>query len=69
VQPSRHSAALADVEAFKLRAREKLRNVRCPLHHETPRLKFEGASLRDVTLSISSCCDHLSRLANIAIAS
>ncbi|HZT36253.1 MAG TPA: hypothetical protein VFA28_00030 [Bryobacteraceae bacterium] len=67
--PSRPAAASADVEAFKLRTRDKLRNVRCPLHNETPRLKFEGASLRDVTLSISSCCDQLSRLANIAIAS
>jgi hypothetical protein len=68
VLPSR-PASSEDVEAFKLRTRDKLRNLRCPLHHQAPRLKFEGSSLRDVTLSISSCCDRLSRLANIAIAS
>jgi hypothetical protein len=57
------------VETFKRRTREKLQDVRCPVHHQPPRLKFEGSSLRDVRVSLSACCDHLSRMANQAIAS
>ena len=62
-------AVAEDVEIFKHRTREKLQNVRCPVHNQPPRLKFEGSSLRDVRVSLSACCDRLSRMANQAIAS
>jgi hypothetical protein len=57
------------LDAFKARTLGKLRDVYCPVHRRAPRVTFEGRSLRDVRLSVSSCCDLLSRLANKAIAS
>ncbi|MGD0620232.1 MAG: hypothetical protein ABSB67_21540 [Bryobacteraceae bacterium] len=33
-----------------------------------PRLRFDGSSLRDITINISGCCQKLMSLANIAIA-
>ena len=32
----------ARVERFKQSTREKLRGVRCPEHHQPPRLNFHG---------------------------
>jgi hypothetical protein len=55
------------IEAFKARTFEKLRDVRCPEHRQSPRVRFYGASLREVTISMSACCDRLIRLANQAI--
>ena len=57
------------VERFKQSTREKLHGLRCPEHHQTPRLHFSGSSLRDVTVSMSGCCEQLMRLANGRIAS
>jgi hypothetical protein len=57
------------VEQFKARTIEKLRSVRCPLHKQLPRLRFEGETLKDVRVSMSACCDRLIQLANKAIAS
>jgi hypothetical protein len=62
-------AAPSTVEEFKARTRDKLSGVFCPLHHQTPRLKFEGQTLRDIRVSLSACCDRLAQLANKAIAS
>lgn len=56
------------VEAFKARTREKLRGVVCPLHRQTPKLKFDGLTLRDVRVSMSACCTKLAEIANKAIA-
>lgn len=56
------------VEDFKKRTEHKLRDVRCPDHHQAPRLKFRGSTLRDVTIQMSGCCDKLIALANRAIA-
>ena len=56
-------------ERFKLWTREKLRGVRCPEHHQAPRLQFSGYSLRDTTISMSGCCEKLMELANARIAS
>lgn len=56
------------VEAFKTRTRNKLRGLYCPLHHQPPRISFEGRSLRDIRVSMSACCDQLARIANKAIA-
>jgi hypothetical protein len=57
------------VERFKQSTKEKLRGVRCPHHHQAPRLHFSGDSLRDVTISISGCCEKVMELANARIAS
>lgn len=56
------------VETFKERTRLKLRGVTCPVHRQVPRLRFEGQQLRDIRVSLSACCDELSRIANKAIA-
>ena len=55
------------LQAFKDRTAEKLRDIRCPEHRQTPRLRFSGGSLREVTISLSGCCDKLIGLANQAI--
>ncbi len=57
------------VEQFKQATREKLRGVRCPEHHQPPRLHFHGGSLREITISLSGCCARLMELANARIAS
>lgn len=57
------------VEQFKVRTLDKLRNVRCPVHKQQPRLRFEGETLRDVRVTMTACCDRLMRIANKAIAS
>ena len=56
------------VEEFKERTARKLRDVRCPDHQQTPRLRFHGASLRDITIKMSGCCEKLIALANQRIA-
>jgi hypothetical protein len=58
-----------NVERFKRVTEEKLRGVRCPEHHRPPRLRFHGASLREMSISISGCCSRLMELANARIAS
>jgi len=57
------------VERFKQSTKEKLRGVRCPEHHQPPRLHFSGGSLRDMTISLSGCCEKLMEVANARIAS
>jgi hypothetical protein len=56
------------VDEFKQNTARKLETVRCPDHHQPPRLKFQGATLRDVTIQMSGCCTKLLDLANKAIA-
>ena len=56
-------AGSAGVERFKQATREKLRGVRCPDHNQPPRLHFSGASLGDIRISMSGCCDKLMTLA------
>jgi hypothetical protein len=60
--------AAPGVEEFKARTLEKLRAVRCPVHRQVPRLRFEGSSLRDIRITVSACCECLSAAANKAIA-
>jgi hypothetical protein len=60
--------SLEQVEDFRERTARKLRDLRCPLHGQTPRLRFQGATLRDVTIRMSGCCDTLLGLANQKIA-
>ena len=56
------------VQEFKENTARKLEAVRCPDHRQPPRLKFQGATLRDVTIQMSGCCSKLLDLANRAIA-
>ncbi len=60
--------SLEQVEEFRERTARKLRDLRCPLHGQTPRLRFQGSTLRDVTIQMSGCCDTLLSLANQKIA-
>ncbi len=55
------------VERFKQATEEKLRDVRCPEHRQPPRLRFQGTSLRDITISLSGCCQKVMALANSRI--
>jgi hypothetical protein len=57
------------VERFKQATEDKLRDVRCPEHHQPPRVRFNGTSLRDITVSLSGCCAKVMELANARIAS
>jgi hypothetical protein len=57
------------VERFKRSTQDKLRGLRCPDHHQPPRLHFSGSALRDVSISMSGCCEKLMNLANVRIAS
>ncbi len=56
------------VEEFKQRTTLKLRDVICPDHRQAPRIKFQGATLREVSIQMSGCCAKLIDLANRAIA-
>jgi hypothetical protein len=56
------------VQEFKQRTERKLRDVICPDHRQAPRIKFQGATLREVTIQMSGCCAKLIELANRAIA-
>jgi hypothetical protein len=56
------------VDEFKERTASKLRDLRCPDHHQPPRLKFQGASLRTINIQMSACCAKLIDLANRRIA-
>jgi hypothetical protein len=55
------------VQEFRERTERKIRDLRCPDHRQPPRLKFKGATLRDVTIQMSACCNKLIDLANRAI--
>ena len=57
------------VERFKQATEQKLRGVRCPEHHQTPRIRFHGISLRDICISLSGCCAKIMDLANARIGS
>ena len=57
-----------DIEAFKLRTERKLSGLSCPDHGRSPRLRFHGSSLREVTIQMSGCCQKLIALANQRIA-
>ena len=61
-------ASQAAVEEFKERTARKLHGLRCPDHHQAPRLRFQGATLRDVSIQMSGCCEKLIGLANQRIA-
>lgn len=55
------------LDDFKDSTARKLADVRCPEHRQPPRLRFDGRTLREVTISLSGCCPKLMALANEAI--
>jgi hypothetical protein len=57
------------IEEFKNSTCAKLRDVRCPVHRQPARIRFDGESLREVTVNLSGCCNRLLDLANRAIGS
>jgi hypothetical protein len=57
-------SSLEQVEDFRERTARKVRDLRCPVHGQPPRLRFQGATLRDITIQMSGCCDTLLGLAN-----
>jgi hypothetical protein len=61
-------SSLEQVANFRERTARKVRDLRCPVHGQTPRLRFQGATLREVTIQMSGCCDTLLGLANEKIA-
>ncbi len=68
VIPAIQSSPREAVEDFKDRTVRKIGDLRCPDHHQSPRVRFLGATLRDVTVHMSGCCDKLIQLANRKIA-
>ncbi len=69
-ESGRHGAQfrVEQVEDFRERTAQKVRDLRCPVHGQPPRLRFQGSTLRDVTIQMSGCCDTLLSLANQRIA-
>jgi 5'-3' exonuclease len=57
------------VERFKQSTEDKLRDVRCPEHNQPPRLRFQGNTLRDISISLSGCCAKVMEIANARISS
>ncbi len=56
------------LQDFKKHTEDKLRGIRCPRHQQAPRVKFHGSSLREISITMTGCCDQLIELANRAIA-
>jgi hypothetical protein len=56
------------VDEFKAQTARKVQDLRCPVHRQPPRLRFHGASLKDISVQMSACCDKLIALANQKIA-
>jgi hypothetical protein len=61
-------SAIEAIEEFKERTLNKLRDVRCPDHHQSPRVNFRGRTLHDVSIQMTACCHKLAALANQKIA-
>ncbi len=57
-----------ELDRFKEATAGKLAGVRCPVHRQRPRLRFEGETLGEVKIQLSGCCGKLMTLANQAIA-
>lgn len=46
-------------EQVKKNVQERLRRVRCPEHHQSPRVTSSGSSLSNLSWSIEGCCDQV----------
>ena len=56
------------VRDFAARTAAKVDSLRCPVHGQAPRVRFQGTTLRDVDIRMSGCCEELIGLANRRIA-
>jgi hypothetical protein len=56
------------LDDFREHTAQKIRDLRCPIHGQPPRLRFQGSTLREITIQMSGCCDALLHLANQRIA-
>ena len=56
------------LEDFREHTAQKVRDLRCPVHGQPPRLRFQGSSLREISIQMSGCCNVLLNLANQRIA-
>ena len=56
------------LDEFKRHTEQKLQGLICPDHRLPPKIKFRGATLREVTIQMSGCCATLLEMANRAIA-
>ena len=56
--PDKIGSAVEDAVFAKLKEQmtQKLANVRCPDHNQSPRLEFDGDSLKTVKIQIRACC-------------
>ena len=53
---------VATMEGVAEYARERLGELRCPEHHEAPRVIAAGPSLDELMLSVQGCCQALGRV-------
>jgi hypothetical protein len=56
------------VEEFKQLTLRKLEDLRCPDHRQPPRLRFQGATIRNISIRMTACCAKLAAMANQKIA-
>ncbi len=49
----------AAFEQVRKNVQERLRRLRCPEHHQAPRVTSSGSSLATLEWSISGCCDRV----------
>jgi hypothetical protein len=58
VSPDQLGSAVEDEVLAKVKGQmaEKLKNLRCPVHGQSPRLEFEGDSLNNLKIQIHTCC-------------
>jgi len=68
VIPVARRAGPETIDEFKEQTAQKLRGLICPDHHQSPRLRFHGDSLRNVSIQMSGCCSKLIEIANLKIA-
>ena len=48
-----------EVKLFADHVRKTVRQVRCPVHGESPRIVCKGRSLKDLEVEVYGCCDEL----------
>ena len=69
VSPDRLGNVLekAVVEGVIKHVQERLGQVRCPQHHQQPRVRASGSSLDQLKLTIAGCCQELKDTASNAL--
>lgn len=47
------------IESLSTNLQVKLQEMKCPFHHEYPRVIAEGNSAKELSYRVTGCCDHL----------